>query len=133
MKEQGSKYILLAVPAVNAGLFPLSLPIPTISMAGGYRGIGKNGQIIPMYSPIDIAICGLTALYNREQSVTSLNDWFLNNPDPIAEVWVTCTLLNFENQYINTYSIAEYKIFCEYDSALLTLFKKNAPFTFRRS
>lgn len=132
MVERDSNYILLAVPAINASFFPLYLPEPSLANTGGYR-FNNKGEIVAQYSPIDIAICGMTALYYKEQSVTSLNDWFIKNPFPIGKAWVTCTISITTNKdlVINTLSISEWELLCKHNSKLYTLLKKNAPFTFR--
>ena len=128
-------YIILAVTVCDIEKMPLNLPIATLGTSGGYRA-KINNDIISMYSPIDIAICGLTALYNKEQSVTSLNDWFNKNDDfNIGELWVTCTTIDTStdifNNSINTHSILEWKFLCKDNNQLHSLFKKNAPFTFK--
>ncbi len=123
-----NSYIILAVSVCDIERMPLGLPIATLGTSGGYRA-KINDDIIPMYSPIDVAVCGLTALHNREQSVISLNDWFSKNPNPIGELWITCTVTDTGN--IHTFSILEWKLLCKNNRQLHSLFKKNAPFTFR--
>ena len=135
MKDSDKTYIILAVSSVDISRTPLVLDIPTLGTSGGYRipSEGYKEQYLPAYSPIDIAVCGLTALYNREQSVTSLNDWFVANPNPIAEAWVTCTIAELYKIRINiqTLSIADWKRVSKGIHQLEELLKKNAPFTFR--
>ena len=127
---------LLTMPHIDLSLAPLNLMLPTLGNCGGYRvpSLCVSGEPIPAYSPIDLTICGLTALRFGEQSITDLNKWFIHNPDSIAEIWVTCTCIKISEVYndlIETYSITGWKGFCKYDINLKNLFKMNAPFTFR--
>lgn len=130
--DEKDSYIILAVSVVDVEKTPLDLPIATLSTSSGYR-IKFNNDIVPCYSPIDISICGLTALHNREQSVTSLNDWFIKNIDPLGELWVTCTVAWIEDEVmlVETHSVIEWKLLCKTNKQLKTLFKKNAPFAFK--
>lgn len=125
-------YILLSIPMIDLSKTKLNLPQPTINNCGGYR-IDINGKLVPMYSSIDLTVCGLTALYNKEQSVSNLSEWFLRNSWPIAEAWVICTIGKFEGNLLSimNYSIIEWKVLCKSDLDLHMLFRKNAPFTFR--
>lgn len=139
MVEKDSSFIMLAVPAFNISLTPLLLPPPTLGLTGGYKAMGINGKLVPDYSPIDIAICGITALFNREQyPISSLNDWFMANPHQRAEWWVSCTIAelitistNKVTMEINTFKIAELKELCQYNTDLKIFLKRNAPFTMR--
>lgn len=135
MKEQG-KYILLTVPCIDITKTCLYLPIATLKNSGGYRIKLDANTILPSYSPIDLAVAGLTALYLREQSIYDLSKWFLTHINPISESWVACNISKIDKNnstYDNmwTYSITEWKAICKDNSKLKTLFKKNAPFTFR--
>ena len=130
-------HILLGITSVDIGRLPLDLEFPSLSRSGGYRIPNPiiKGEYLPAYSPIDIAVCGLTALYFKEQSVISLNDWFINNEKPLGELWVTCTISTLTDNYkimkIETNNIITWKQLSFHNKKLLTLFKKNAPFTFR--
>lgn len=119
--EQDS--ILLTMPFINLCQAPLQLPLPTAGNTGGF--VLSIDNTIYAYSPIDLSIASLTALFLREPSITDLSKWFINHTSPIAELWVTCTTST--DGVLQTSTIAEYK----QNKTFRKLFKKAAPFTFR--
>ncbi len=133
------KAYLLTIPVTDMSKTPLDLPLPNKGNAGGFRvinhsystndGVACTGTSFA-YSPIDISVASLTALYNGEQSVSDLSKWFINNTYRVAEIWLSCTVKS--GSVVLTHTIAEWKIITLSDDKLLRLFKKNAPFTFRR-
>ena len=135
--EDKDNYIIIAVPAINMSLTPLRLPVATLGNNGGYRELTVEGNIVAAYSPVDIAICGLAALYNGEQLVTSLNNWFISNPCSLSMLWVTCSIVKSPTRDVYTSidckNMLEWEVLGRNNSKLRTVLKKNAPFTFRRS
>jgi len=124
-------YKLLTIPQTDVGLTLLDLPLPNSGNCGGYR-VRTDSGIIFAYSPIDITIVCISALHsNNLKPITDLSKWFVQNPNRIAEAWVTCTILNTEKKLIYTDNIVAWKIICKEIFSLKKLFKTNAPFTFR--
>ena len=134
MVERDSSYIMVAVPAFKTSLTTVLLPTPSLGESGGYKTLDVNGKLVPDYSPIDIAICGLTSLYTKEkQPIRSLNNWFTTNPHHIAEWWVSCTIVELTNNrmVISSKTIAEWKAIGKNNYELNIVLKRNAPFTMR--
>jgi len=121
---------LLTVPAIDISRTVLNLPIATLGNSGGNRTQGIRGRFEPSYSQIDIAICGITSLFQKESEVTDLSKWFLDNPNPIGEIWVTCTTITDIGDTAS-HTILEWKHLARYYKKIKKLFKHNAPFTFR--
>lgn len=119
---------------MDVGLTKLDLPLPNEGNCGGYRQfidtVTYNDSIFT-YSPIDICVAGLTSIYTQE-TIIDLSKWFVNNPEPLGEAWVTCTILHTKTNTIINENIAALKVICKYNSAIRKLLKVNAPFTFRR-
>jgi len=120
---------IVSLPAIDIALTPLYLQPPRYNNTGGYK-IYIDNKFIYEYSPIDLTIAGLTSLYLHQTNITNLSKWFINNPNRIAESWVTCTI-SIKNKLI-TFSISGWKILSKENSLISSLFIKNAPFTFRR-
>lgn len=116
---------ILTMPQIDMSQCPFVLPPPSLSNCGGHRS-PIDGK--PMYSLIDLTVCGLTALHNGEQSITDLSKWFIENDFRVAELWVYISILIKD---VHTHSIAEWKIYANNNDRLMKLFKNNAPFTFR--
>jgi len=126
---------LISIPTINISLTPLNLQPPTEHNTGGHKLI-LNDEIIYTYSPIDLTICGLTSIYLKQNNISDLSKWFIQNPYRIAESWITCTTtINKANSFIDsvitTLTISGWKILTKTNSILLGLFINNAPFTFR--
>lgn len=119
---------ILTMPQIDLSKTPLKLVQPTNKNCGGFRFPGVKP--IPAYSPIDLTICGLTALHNGEQLVTDLSAWFIQNNFRIAEQWVYVTIGKKDN--FKTCAISEWKYHVPSNNKLEKIFNKNAPFTFRK-
>ncbi len=124
-------YSLLTVPAIDISRTVLDLPAATLGNTGGHRTVDSIGRVIPGYSHIDLTVCGLTALSNNERVVTDLSKWFLDNEHPIALAWVSCSTIYNPKGIIEHHSLADWMIVVRKNKKLLSLFKHNAPFTFR--
>lgn len=121
---------IITIPQTDLSKTPLSLPKATLKNCGGYKLPLDNKTFLPTYSPIDLSVCGLTALYNGEQSITDLSAWFIQNEFRVAETFIHVTVC--EKEKILTHSITEWKHHSQSNNKILRLFNKNAPFTFRR-
>ena len=125
---------IITMPQIDISRTPLELPKPTLKNCGGYRlpiieTVSGKHNLVTAYSSIDLSVCGLTALYNGERSVTDLSKWFINNEYKIAELWINISI--GDNDRVLTHNISEWKHHIISNSSLNKLFKNNAPFTFR--
>lgn len=128
---------ILTIPQIDLSKTPLNIPKATLKNCGGFRLpiADAKASALPSYSPIDLAVCGLSAIHNNEESVTNLSDWFIQNPYRIGEVYVYVTVGNKTNQNsikYKTLNVSEWKHHIISNKKLESLFIKNAPFTFRR-
>jgi len=128
-------YKLISIPQVDISLLPLELTAPDGINNGGYKIPEFYGNILPrtkhMYSPIDLLVAGLEAM-RRDIIVTSLVSFFDKNRDGYAsESEVYVNLLQKEKLVYTIVSIAWIKKICIEDSNLKSIFKKNAPLTFK--
>ena len=110
---------ILTIPQIDMSQCPFNLPVPSLKNNGGYRIVILDGKPALAYSPIDLTVCGLTALHNGEQSIDDLSKWFVNNIVRIGEQWININVL--VNNQVHTYTIAEWKLHAKTEMKIMKL------------
>lgn len=133
-QPQGKQCKLLLLSCIDITLCPrLVLPEPNhLSMTGGFGYLPQyNGdkRLVPCYSPIDIAVCGLqTVLTPPSEDVKNLNKWFIANPKRQSENYIYLGLIDDYTGSLEVMSVTQWR---NSQPCNLGVLKKNAPFTFK--
>jgi hypothetical protein len=117
---------LVLIPQIDANEFPLYLPPPNSENSGGY--IKYNYGTIYDYSPIDIVVAGVEAIY-RDELVTNLPNFFRKYPIRQSDTELVIGVKTDRLLIIDTISRLKTKLYL-FDG-LIQILRKNAPLTFK--